>query len=288
MYERWLPARGLGRGCPALLGRAAERRGAFIWHVSEDLGDRHLVTDPPDENDLAIAVGFLARMHVRFASHPMLAEARTLGGDLGLHFFSANVADAFRGLRALRQQGGSSPPGRAAACDRLIDRLEDLQSSLPRRAAIFRAHAGSETLLHGDLWTTNVLVAEDGTRVCLIDWDHAGAGPASYDISTFLLRFPAEHRAHVLERYRHAVAAEGGSVAPPAALEVLFETAELARYANRVSWLALVLLDGGNEWAWERMETVEGWFRSFRGVVECRAAANANGPTSGGVFVEEA
>src|SRR5438046_4071963 len=49
---------------------------------------------------------------------------------------------------------------------------------------------GGESMLHGDLWPANVLLTEEGGRLRarLIDWDHAGAGPPSYDISTFISR----------------------------------------------------------------------------------------------------
>ena len=266
VYERWLPAEGLAGGCPALLGRAAERRGAFLWHVYEDIGDRALATDPPPGADVGLVVGFIARLHARFAAHPMLAEARSIGGDLGIHAFATNVGDALHGVQALLR---SEPPasGNAALLQRLRERMSGLLASLPRRAESFRAHAGPETLLHGDLWTTNAFVRPGGTEACLIDWDHAGAGPACYDLSTFLLRFPAGARAQILERYREAMIAAGATVAASHELNVLFETAELGRYANRLGWLALALLEGGNDWAWEKVAAVEEWFDQLQPVL---------------------
>src|SRR5256712_10003264 len=73
---------------------------------------------------------------------------------------------------------------------------------------------GPETLLHGDLWTTNTFVATtgDGLVARLIDWDHAAVGPASYDLSTFLYRFPRRERPWILEAYRRR---------PPGAARVL-------------------------------------------------------------------
>ncbi len=276
VFERWLPARDLGRGCPAVLGRAAHPRGKFFWHVYEDVGDRTLVTDPPVDDDVAMVVDLLARLHVRFRNDPMLAEVRCWGGDLGLPFFATSVADALNGLRALRFRGIVAGSGREGLYRRLVeDVLEPLQSSLPARARIFDAHAGPDTLLHGDLWTTNAIVAEDGERACLIDWDHAGAGPATYDISTLLLRFPAAYRPRIVARYRAAVASEGGSVAPTAELNVLCETAELARYANQLSWLAIILLEEDSDWAWTEVEEVEGWFRDLGTVVDAEPGERA-------------
>jgi hypothetical protein len=268
VFENWLAREGLERGCPRLLGKASERDGPITWHVYEDIGDRQLVADPPVFADLEVILGFLAKMHVRFASHPVLDEVRSVGGDLGFPYFVSNVQAALRGVREVRASKACSSSEHARLCDRLADRLQGLERSIPWRAQVFRENEGPETLLHGDLWASNAFIVEGGTRACLIDWDHAGAGPASYDVSTLLLRFRAPHRPRVLERYRAAVAAEAGTAAATPELNVLFETAELARYANRLGWLAPVLLDEGNEWAWERIEVVEAWFENLRQVVD--------------------
>src|SRR5207247_1903938 len=68
-----------------------------------------------------------------------------------------------------------------------------------------------EPLLHGDLWTINAFVEHTpaGPRARLVDWDRVGVGPFSYDLSTFLFRFPPEQRPRILECYRQAVAAAG-------------------------------------------------------------------------------
>jgi thiamine kinase-like enzyme len=43
----------------------------------------------------------------------------------------------------------------------------------------------------------------------LIDWDHAGVGPASYDLSTFLLRFPPGRRKAILDLYGRCLEVAG-------------------------------------------------------------------------------
>jgi thiamine kinase-like enzyme len=276
VFESWLPAEGLGNACPALLGRASERRGAFVWHVYEDIGDRTLVSDGITDSDIDAVVQLIARVHGRYARHPMLAEARSMGGDLGFRFFETNVADALHGVNRTRKLASSA--ANQALCDRLTARLEGWIAAMPARAKVFEDHAGPDTLLHGDLWRTNAFVADNGARPCLIDWDHAGAGPASYDMSTFLLRFPHEQRRRILDRYRAAMATEGVSVAGANELNVLFETAELSRYANRLGWLALALLEGDNDWAWEKVEGVEEWFDQLTPVIpECQPSPKANG-----------
>src|SRR5207249_3386150 len=48
VVRRWLPAIGLGDRCPKLLATAADRRGAWVWHVYEDLGDGAVDAGHPD------------------------------------------------------------------------------------------------------------------------------------------------------------------------------------------------------------------------------------------------
>lgn len=278
---RWLPAVGLAEASPALLGGCAERHGRFFWHVYEDVGDGALATDPPDPAQVAAVAQLVARLHSRFADHPMLTEARMVGGDLGIAYFAGNVSDALHGLRAVRARP-CGRPDRAALLERLVERLEALEASLARRADAFRAHAGPETLLHGDLWTTNTFAAARARRTCLIDWDHAGAGPACYDLSTFLMRFPRAHRPWVLRLYRDALDGGGWRVPGARALNVLLETAELARYANHAGWTALALLDGDPDWAWEALAEVERWFDAFAPMLpdgaEATEATEAHAP----------
>src|SRR5213078_1507398 len=95
---------------------------------------------------------------------------------------------------------------------------------------------GPETLLHGDLWAINVFVlpTATGLQARLIDWDHAAVGPIIYDLSTFLLRFPANERPWILDSYRAAIAPAGWQLPGATDLNLMFETAELARFANRI------------------------------------------------------
>ena len=96
--------------------------------------------------------------------------------------------------------------------ERLIARLCGLLEEVRHRAQALREFGGPETLLHGDLWTTNTFVVPTaaGPQARLIDWDHAGVGRFSYDLSTFLLRFPADDRPWILEAYAAATARAHG------------------------------------------------------------------------------
>src|SRR5216117_747456 len=115
-------------------------------------------------------------MHTRFARHSLLGEVRLHGGDLGIHFYEANVRDAVYALEALKPAAHHG-----ALCSRLLERLHKLRVEGPQRADALAKTGGPETLLHGDLWAINVfaLPTSNGLRARLIDWDHAAVGPAS-------------------------------------------------------------------------------------------------------------
>jgi hypothetical protein len=267
--ERWLPAVGLGGRAPSLLGIAAERSGTGVWHVYEDLGDGALETEDPCPARLGAVVGLVAQVHTRFAGHRLLAECRLFGDDFGAGFFGANVRDAIRSLEALRPPALEMAPQSAALRNRLLGRLRGLLEEEPSRARVLAEFGGPETLLHGDLWTTNALVVPgpDGPQARLIDWDHVGVGPISYDLSTLLARFPVPDRPRILELYRRGVAGSGWRLPPVAVLNALFDTAEYARLANRVIWPALAALDGQAGWAFQELALLEQWLEGLRPIL---------------------
>jgi aminoglycoside phosphotransferase (APT) family kinase protein len=263
VVQRWLPAIGLADCTPRLLAVAGDRHGRWVWHVYEDLGDSTLRgSEDRDPRRVEAAVELVARLHTRAAVHPVLAECRHHAGDLGIHYFTANLRDAIRGLEALRDLRSAPAADVGAVRDRLLGRLYALREEQPRRAQALERHGGPETLLHGDLWTSNTLVSPSGTppQARLIDWDHAGVGPTSYDLSTLLYRFRAEDRPWVLDCYARAGARAGWQLPPADELNLLFETAECARYANRVIWPAVALLENGADWAVAELAEILGWF----------------------------
>src|SRR5204863_1897088 len=145
------PAVGMSDHGPALLGSVADPDGNCVWHVYDDLGCYELNQKQVNRECVSAAIKMIARLHTQFACHPLLGEVRLHGGDLGIHFYQANVRDAIYALEALN----TSPP-HAALRDRLLERLYQLREHLPRRAHALRQWGGPETLLHGDLWATNV------------------------------------------------------------------------------------------------------------------------------------
>ena len=249
--KRWFPAAGLAHAVPHLLGIAAQRDGRRVWHIYEDVGDCTLVAGEAvrdrnrifcvDPDRIAPAVALIAQIHARFAARPILAECRLYGDDFGSHFFVSAVNDAIRCLDALlaleheRRGGvdGSVVPAPA----------EDARAATqqPERIEALARFGGPETLLHGDLWPINVMVSSAGAgrRARLIDWDHAGVGPVTYDLSTFLTHFPPADRQRILDLYLCCMADSGIRFPPETDWNLLFDTAEHARLAITVAWDAL-------------------------------------------------
>jgi thiamine kinase-like enzyme len=280
--RRWLPAVGLERGGPIFLGTVAARDGAWVWHVYDDLGSWELDPREPDRPRVEAAINLISQLHLRFAQHALLGEVRLYGGDLGGHFCRANVQDAIMALEPWRPS-----PEHQWVRDRLLTRLERFKAELPQRLEALAELGGPETLLHGDLWAINVFVMPtgDGTAAAsiqadareekpakkwnarLIDWDHAAAGPVTYDLSTFLLRFPARHRHWILELYRQAMSSAGLCLPPAALLNSLFETHEYSRFANRIIWPAIALVVDEAEWGVAELIEIDKWFEQFQPVL---------------------
>jgi len=265
VIRRWLPDRGLVGAAPELLGIAAERTARWVWHVYEDLGPWELSTREPDRARVAAAVGRLAGLHCAFAAHPVLAECRLHGEDHGVPRLLSTLRDASHALDRLRPPHLTLNDDQARLRDRLRARIDRHLAGAESSARSLEAWGGPETLLHGDPWNTNTFVepTPGGHRVRLIDWDRAGVGSASYDLSTFLMRFAPEHRARILSSYREALGDAGWRMPGPRELNLLFEFAECARYANRAIWPAIALIRDRAAWAFDELAAVDGWFEAL-------------------------
>jgi thiamine kinase-like enzyme len=184
---------------------------------------------------------------------------------LGINFFTSNVRDAIRLLQMLRPPRIELSSQQPALRDRLLARLYQLRDQQDDRAQALAELGGPETLLHGHLWTNNIFVLPAAARLQarLIDWDHAGVGSASYDLSTFLTCFPVPHRLWVLKLYREAVGLTGGRLPPARDLNLLFETASYARFANRLIWPAIALLEDGADWGFDALAEIERRFEDL-------------------------
>lgn len=269
VIRRWLPDLGLGGATPRLLGVSAERAGRRVWHVYEDLGVWELSARDPDPDRVAAAVRRIASVHSAFAAHPVLAECRLHGENHTLSGQNSHVRDAILGLERLRPPHLTPTDQESALRDRLLRRLHRVLAEAGSRTRALEEWGGPETLLHGDLWTTNTFVepSAGGHRVRFIDWDRAGVGSAGYDLSTFLLRFAPEHRSWILSLYRQSLGDDGWRMPGGRELNLLFEAAECARYANRAIWPAIALLRDRAAWGFDELAAVEGWFEALRPVL---------------------
>jgi hypothetical protein len=279
---RWLPAVGLGRHCATLLGVASDQSAQWVWQVYEDLGDQTLHTNP-ERGRVEAAIDLCAELHIRFADHPLLAECRMYGKDMGTTYYLANIRDAIRGLESLQPPSTDADTSRLAVRDRLLSRLYKLLDEGPDRARIVTELGGPETMLHGDLFPKNVLTVstENRLRATLIDWDATGVGPLTYDLSTFLYRSPAEHRPWILDRYQQSVAPLGWRVPSTGDLNLMLETAELSRIANSLVWVCVAALDPRAEWVFEKLEEIERWFEAVEPAIQSGPATQAAGSLSG-------
>jgi Phosphotransferase enzyme family len=266
--QRWLPAVGLDSACPGLRGIVNERSGSVVWHIYEDVGGSGLDQGTPDPDRVGSVVELIAELHTRFAGHAFLPEAREYGvdGDLGIGFFTAQVARSSQALNSIGSLGLTRE--QADLRERLLDRVERLDAEQDERALLVESSGVPDTLLHGDLWTTNARVVErkQGFQARLIDWDHVGAGPVTYDLSTFLYRFAPEHRPWILGRYRDAAARRGWRLPDDSTLNLLFETAEYARYVCCLAGPALAA-SRAERWGFEQLAEVERWFTRLEPVL---------------------
>ena len=266
--RRWLPAVELGWACPGLRGVVHEQSGSKVWHIFEDVGGSGLDDGLPDPARVAPVVELIVDLHTRFAGHALLPQFRKHGGELGMGFFGVHVA---RSIDALKSIGSLGPPlsrEQAELRDRLLGRVERLYAERDERASLLEKSAGPDTLLHGDLWLSNTLVTRraDGFQATLIDWDHVGTGPVTYDLSTFLYRLAPEHRPWILTQYREAAARRGWQLPDDSTLNQLFETAECARYACNLGDAALAA-SRREWWGFPMMAEIESWFADLKPVL---------------------
>jgi thiamine kinase-like enzyme len=265
LAQRWLPALELPGIAPRLLGVVADPGHDSVWHLYEDVAGVSLESLGPEREAVTATVEAIARLHVRSASHHVIPECRRDGEDFGIQYFVSNVTDALDLLGALGSQRVRVSPEDAALRDRLRRRLATLLDGAAQRGDLLTGVGGPDAVLHGDLWSHNVLITDSSgeARVRLIDWDHVGAGPICYDLSTLLYRFDRAERPWILERYRAAVAEAGWQLPPTAELNVLCDTCECARYANRIIWPAIALLHDEADWAFAELREIEGWFEAL-------------------------
>jgi len=207
VYERLLPRGPVGP--PRLLGRGLEDGG--VWLFLEYIEGRPL--HEVGERELWEQVaGWLGRFHTAFGLIPP--------GSAGRCPLVQRDADFYRRwMERAREFGRAGSSDRRAALDRLAERHDRLVEALLAMPA---------TLLHGELYASNVLIAEaeGGVRVAPLDWELAGPGPGALDLAALVSGWPAGDREAMRLAYERAV----GEPLPAHDLE-------LARLQVAIQWL---------------------------------------------------
>jgi ATP-binding cassette subfamily B protein len=248
LTTRWLPDVGLSDIGPPRRAIIPDPGGSDMWHIYEDLGEWSL---DRDENlgRAHKAVEMVAALHAGFAKSPLLPEVRFASGDLGDYFYIFSVAEALR-LLDMITNSDEFPHDARGLIEGLIRELEVLYSDNERREAL-KAWAGPETLVHGDLTRRNVFVMPGNLSdaVRLIDWDHAGVGPAVFDLSTLLRYYPPRLRESIRVHYSDAMASHGFPFDAGIDWDLLCDSLEAGRLANCIIWNAIDFLQTRSPWA---------------------------------------
>lgn len=165
------------------------------------------------------AARWLAVMHSRFAAdvEQLTEEARLVRHDRGYYRTWID--------RALEFAGGSRARSREhRGLARLATRYDDV---------VERLLALPATVIHGEFYASNVLLAADG-RVAPVDWELAGAGPGLVDLAALTTGWSASARARLGDAYQDALRRCGGPQNLPGDLGDILD---LCRLHLAVRWL---------------------------------------------------
>jgi hypothetical protein len=123
----------------------------------------------------------------------------------------------------------------AAFYERWLTRAEAFEAAVEALApahqrATSRLLELDAVLIHGELYASNVLVAED--RVCFVDWETAAFGPAEVDVAALTSGSWSDD-----EREQLALAYHDSRVGPPKTKEEFLLDVACARLHLAVQWL---------------------------------------------------
>ena len=180
-----------GLGTPALAGAVVDPDRGRYWLVVEKVAGTELYQLETDRWEPAAR--WLARLHDRFAG---------IAGPAALIRYDRGFFELWPG------RAGVDLPGYEAVVDRL--------AGIPT------------TLVHGELYASNVLIAHD--RVSVVDWELAGIGPGVLDLAALTSGLPEAGAAALAEAYRLALER------PPDPRELAFDL-DCARLHLAVQWL---------------------------------------------------
>ena len=216
VYRRVLPALRIGTArCYASVADSHQER---YWLFLERVGGVELY-QIGDLEVWAEVARWLAVTHARLAR-----EAGALPSDVPWVPYDAGYFRAWM-ARALDAHGSGAA---GAHLHRMADGYE---------LAVNALLAQPRTFVHGELYASNVLVTneQDELRVCPVDWEMAGWGPALVDLAALVGgSWDDEQREFLTRAYHEAVPATARWPPPPDEFAVALD---LARLHLAVQWL---------------------------------------------------
>jgi hypothetical protein len=214
-YRRILGPHAIGARCYAAVGA-----GSSWWLILEKAAGREL-WQLGDEASWEAAARWLATMHTSFAGRGR--EVHAANPYLLTHGRGSFLGWAHRAQVALADSEDARAPELIAALSR-YDPVADELAALP------------ETLVHGEFYPSNVLVSRetDDSRVCPVDWEMAGTGPALLDIAALVSGWGEADRVRLIEVYVAEMARHGTPVAP---LGETLTAVDRCRLHLAVQWL---------------------------------------------------
>lgn len=191
------------------------RRSLIIKHIGDDHPAKPaFVSDPAREIETYAALGGLAlglpRCHA--AGRWWLILEKVAGTELWQHADLSAWQAAARWARRLHDRFLSDPPAGAHLLVRdeaffraWIDRAATqtggaVQALLPAaQDAVARLLRLPATLIHGELYPSNILIADE--RVAVVDWEMAGVGPGVIDLAALVTGWPVLEQARIVAAY---------------------------------------------------------------------------------------
>lgn len=219
-YRSVLPLEPLGTArCYGVLDGAG-RYGLFLERVPGqelyDVGDTAVWAD---------VARWLARMHDRFTNR--VEQLHRTHGRL----LQYDAAYYRRWLDRAQTSSASTvgDEGRGPALSRVASALEGALDRLSRTPTTF---------LHGELYASNVLVAQQaaGRRVCAVDWEMAGLGPGLLDLAALSSGWDEANRRAIALAYRAGLQPCPGWPPGEEELLALLDSASLCLSVQWLGW----------------------------------------------------
>ena len=257
VLHRWLPAVGLSDLAPRLLAVAPAPDESSVWHVYEDCGDVTLA-DRQDPGSIRSGLRAIARVHAAFVEHPLLEEITTQGKPPGNYFF--DTPELHESVRAsVERLNGSHDVPRSDTIAKLADCLAALAPLFANSAPI----SGPQTLLHGDLYPSNIVVSngahDEGRAARLIDWDRVGIGPFIFDLAFIVGELPPESRQLALNAYRESMEAHLPRWPTPREWQQQFKRVRMGRIVRAIATYVGLFENGNGQYAIEKFEESLSW-----------------------------